>query len=108
VESFGVHERTKEVIGQARADLEVLRADMREHIPEADLKAADADLQNLEMRYTMDQERKVHETALSAGATAAVIPFPVTRARAAEDTMEATAEAPAGQEEELGDNVELF
>lgn len=106
VKSFGVHERTKEVIGQARADLDALRADMREHIPEADLKAADADLQNLEMRYTMDQERKVHETALSAGATAAVIPFPVTRenVNAAEDT----AEAPVDQAEELGDNVELF
>jgi methyl-accepting chemotaxis protein len=108
VESFGVHERTKEVIGQARADLDALRADMREHIPEADLKAADADLQNLEVRYTMDQERKVHETALSASATAVVIPFPVTREKAAEDIVEATAEAPVGQQEELGDNVELF
>lgn len=110
VDSLGVHGRTKEVIGQAKSDLEALRADMREHIPEADLKAADADLQNLEMRYTMDQERKVHETALSTGATAAVIPFPVTRetAKAAGHTAEVTAEAPVGQEEELGDNVELF
>jgi hypothetical protein len=58
----------------------------------------------------MDQERKVHETALSAGATAAVIPFPVTRERAnaAGGTAVAAAEAPVGQEEELGDNVELF
>jgi hypothetical protein len=39
-----------------------------------------------------------------------VIPFPVTRekVKTAEDTAEAAAEAPAGQEEELGDNVELF
>lgn len=110
VGAIGVHERTKKVIDQARADLDALRADMREHIPEADLKAADADLQNLEMRYTMDQERKVHETALSAGATAAVIPFPVTRemAKSAEDPTKAEGEAPIGQEEELGDNVELF
>jgi len=110
VGAIGVHERTKKVIDQAGADLDALRADMREHIPEEDLKAADADLQNLEMRYTMDQERKVHETALSAGATAAVIPFPVTRekAKVAEDTSRAVVEAPISQEEELGDNVELF
>jgi methyl-accepting chemotaxis protein/molybdopterin converting factor small subunit len=106
VGAIGVHERTKKVIDQAGADLDALRAGMREHIPEEDLKAADADLQNLEMRYTMDQERKVHETALSAGATAAVIPFPVKREKvsAAEDTAEAT----VAQSDELGDNVELF
>jgi methyl-accepting chemotaxis protein len=104
VGAIGVHKRTREVIERAGAALEALRADMREYIAEDDLKAAERDLQSLETRYTMDQERIIHESALQTGSPAVVIPFPVPKQSAADPA----AGAPAGGGEELGDNVELF
>jgi hypothetical protein len=86
--------------------LETLAADIQRTLPASLADRVAPELLALKERYTMDREREIHQSLLVQGSPE----FPEKRleARSIEPEGEEPKRIPAGGEEDLGDNVELF
>jgi methyl-accepting chemotaxis protein len=108
-----VQERMEEGIGEVVSGLDRLIREMREIVPEAEQEAQRRGLAASAERYTMEQERLVHQAvAASVPVIAGVSSFAQIEGSGPEETPgghDAASCPPGGpNQEELGDNVELF
>ena len=113
VRGDAIHKRMTESIHEVVAELTALIADIRSVHPVTAVQAAEDGFQNLVQRYTMDQERQVHQGMIPLVAVAG-IPALLTLG-SHEEAMPEDAPFPPEQvmasgesDGDLGDNVELF
>ncbi len=99
-----VHDQIDREIGLVTADLDRLLKDMRRYLPASEQKEQTAHLDQLAERYTMKQEREVHRQiiGIGGGVQSAAVTGTVVK------TASGKNEGVTGDEESLGDNVELF
>ena len=114
VNSVAVNEGMSQRIREVISELTELIADMRSVLPMTAGQPDGEKLRDLAGRYTMDQERQVHQAMTSSAAvaliaSAVVHDMPDEEGRSA-DSPPPSEQAVASREsvEDLGDNVELF
>jgi methyl-accepting chemotaxis protein len=103
-----VQKRMEQGIGEVVSGLGQLIQEMKNLVPGADQVKHRQELADLTARYTMEQERRVHQAV---AASASVLAAPSSLAPDREmnrPPVEGPAVVTAANQEELGDNVELF
>jgi methyl-accepting chemotaxis protein len=105
----GMSQRIREVV----SELTELIADMRSALPVTVGQADSDELRDLAGRYTMEQERRVHQAMASSAAVALIasesVPASFEEGRSADSPPPSEqAAAPGESAEDLGDNVDLF
>jgi methyl-accepting chemotaxis protein len=104
IERVTVHDRVDLGIGDIHNGLESMVNDIRSVFPAIVDFEQSRELLELTERYTMDRERKIHQSLLTIDVAAVTERSPILMAEQAEKQ-----ESPIeGEEEALGENVELF
>ncbi|MFZ4438333.1 MAG: hypothetical protein ACOYOS_07900 [Syntrophales bacterium] len=102
-----VQERMGDGIEGVVSGLDQLIREMRDIVPEAEQETQRRGLAALAERYTMEQERLVHQAVAASVPVLAASSFVANVEGKSEGSEDTSAEAAASQED-LGDNVELF
>jgi methyl-accepting chemotaxis protein len=105
----GMSQRIREVV----SELTELIAGMRSALPATAGQADSEELRDLAGRYTMEQERRIHQAMASSAAVALIasesVPASSEEGRSADSPPPSEQSvAPGESDEDLGDNVDLF
>lgn len=109
-----VHDGTDKGIGAVVTSLKEVTGEMRASLPSGSELTKVAALGNMAARYTMDKEREIHLAVAAAAPVTAIgiLPMPTVdgeKPGTAAGNREGAESAPAaGDDGDLGDNVELF
>ena len=112
-----VHDEMDRGIGAVVTSLQEVTGEMRAALPAGSDLTKAAVLGDMAARYTMDQEREIHMAVTRAAPVAAIGILPMSAEEEVErdshegtraDTESAPAPAEGGDDEDLGDNVDLF
>jgi len=115
VGNLAIHKNMSLQIGEVASVLTDLIADMRSTLPKTIVEPDSTEFSDLAVRYTMEQERQVHQSMMTSGMVAIVLDAVTASDGTSEEgglSKEMSSPEPTAETitdaEDLGDNVELF